>query len=569
MEEIREEKGRIVKAVAAFCEEAASLLLMAYLFIIFCMYPFYMRQGYVDIGDAKFAFYRDMTIGAICLIVPLVLIFKIAKHCMKKADKKAEQINKENQILKKSQNLKWLTRIRNVSVTDGLMLLYLSAVLLSYFYSEFRQQAFWGENGWNMGLVTQLLFIATYYLISRYWEYNGRILLAFAAAAGLVFGIGILNRFSIFPFKIEGANSSFLSTLGNINWYSGFWSVVFGGALFWYWSEQNKIVRAGAGLFLLLCSAAGVSQGSNSAFLSVGALFFLLFILSVRQIIKLRRFLEASMIFCLSCQLLRFWRVMKPEAFDYYDGTLSDQITLSPITLYCFVGLGIIYCLLFVKSLNQDVNLRKFKMLAQITLLLFFIGAGVYLLLLILNSNIEGGIRFMGVKDQLIFSKNWGSSRGGTWIAGAKCYQNMSPSGRLIGAGPDCFALEAYQNPELAKVLRKQFGNARLTNAHNEWLTILVNCGMLGLIGYAGIFITAFWRFLRNAGKKQCYRILYILMAMLFSYTIHNVVSFQQILSTPFVFLAMGIGERVLREKTGSSLNAGNFKAGTVREESS
>ena len=32
-----------------FLEEAVSLLLTAYLFIIFCIYPFYIKNGYSDI----------------------------------------------------------------------------------------------------------------------------------------------------------------------------------------------------------------------------------------------------------------------------------------------------------------------------------------------------------------------------------------------------------------------------------------------------------------------------------------------------------------------------------------
>ena len=70
---------------------------------------------------------------------------------------------------------------------------------------------------------------------------------------------------------------------------------------------------------------------------------------------------------------------------------------------------------------------------------------------------------------------------------------------RVIGIGPDCFAEYIYAVPELAERVYTQFGNARLTNAHNEWLTVLVNTGALGLICYAGIFLSAIWRFVKEA----------------------------------------------------------------------
>ena len=56
-----------------FCEEALPLLLTAYLFIVFCSYPFYLKDGYTDVGKEKFNFYKVMTIGGFSLILPLVL----------------------------------------------------------------------------------------------------------------------------------------------------------------------------------------------------------------------------------------------------------------------------------------------------------------------------------------------------------------------------------------------------------------------------------------------------------------------------------------------------------------
>jgi hypothetical protein len=41
---------------------------------------------------------------------------------------------------------------------------------------------------------------------------------------------------------------------------------------------------------------------------------------------------------------------------------------------------------------------------------------------------------------------------------------------------------------------------------------------------------------------------LYIFGLSAFAYTIHNIVSFQQILSTPFIFLMLGMGEALARE---------------------
>ena len=191
-------------------------------------------------------------------------------------------------------------------------------------------------------------------------------------------------------------------------------------------------------------------------------------------------------------------------------------------------------------------------------------------MLLILNTRAQDGIRFMGDQRILIFSEYWGSSRGGTWTAGANIFGEMPLSNKLIGVGPDSFASYLYMLPEVTEKVVDQFGTSRLTNAHNEWLTVLVNHGIIGLIGYVGIFVSVWIRFIyraerttvslkekREGDKRQLY--LYIFAISAFSYTIHNIVSFQQILSTPFVFLLIGMGESLMRE--GKKEKKGEFQS--------
>ena len=98
--------------------------------------------------------------------------------------------------------------------------------------------------------------------------------------------------------------------------------------------------------------------------------------------------------------------------------------------------------------------------------------------------------------------------------------------------------------PELAEKMVDRFGDLRLTNAHNEWITVLVNTGMLGLFCYAGTFLTAFIRFAGRASKEP---LLYVCAVAVLTYTAHNMVSFQQVLHTPYLFIVLGIGEGLLR----------------------
>lgn len=115
---------------------------------------------------------------------------------------------------------------------------------------------------------------------------------------------------------------------------------------------------------------------------------------------------------------------------------------------------------------------------------------------------------------------------------------------KMVGIGPDCFADYIYDKPELAERMADQFANLRLTNAHNEWLTVLVNTGVLGLLCYAGMFVSSFVRLLRRASAQPY---LYVCAVVLLTYTAHNMVSFQQVLHTPYAFMVLGIGEGLIR----------------------
>lgn len=515
-----------------FCGEAVSLLLMAYLFIVFCMYPLFLQNGYSDVGNVKYNFYRFITIGAFALIIPLAVIYTILRV--------------------KNKEIRLFNKCRGMSIIDWAVAAYGCSVIISYIFSDFKTEALWGENGWYMGTVTQILFVVSYFLVSRFWEYEEKILLAFMAAATVVFGLGVLNRFSIFPFAIEGANSSFLSTLGNINWYCGYWAVLFPIGFMLYWFTDKMWLRLLGLLYTVIGIATGVSQGSSSAFIVFGGLYIFTFCLSFSSLKRMKRFWELSIIFCGVCQALRLWRILIPDSFDYYDGTLSDRITISRITMAGFIGAVIIYILLYILSRRKKFDMQHFKVLRQIFLVIVVVAVGVYVLLLILNTKIEGGIRFMGSISSLIFDNQWGSARGATWSAGVRTYQKMPVLRRLVGAGSDCFAMYLYTIEDLAKETIKQFDGARLTNAHNEWLTVLVNNGILGFISYGGIFTGAVIRFIYQAQKAlgERKKFLYIFGMCAFTYTIHNVVSFQQILSTPFIFLLLGMGERLAKEES-------------------
>ena len=54
---------------------------------------------------------------------------------------------------------------KNVSGLDGMVLLYLACVLISFALCGEKVYAVWGYEGWCMGLISQLSFITFYFVV--------------------------------------------------------------------------------------------------------------------------------------------------------------------------------------------------------------------------------------------------------------------------------------------------------------------------------------------------------------------------------------------------------------------
>lgn len=508
--------------------QAGNYILKIYFLILVAVYPFYMKEGYRELGSAKYHFFSRISVIIMALMAPVVITVFLCRTAL------------SGRI--KERNLRYFYR---TSVTDMFVYGYLAAVLISYLFTDFGREAFRGAEGWYMGLVSQLIFVFIYFMFSRYFEWKNIMLYVMLISSGLVFLLGILNRYSVYPIYIETKAPDFISTLGNINWFCGYWAVLAPVGIAFYWISRKGLQRAAAGVCVVICFISGITQGSRSVYLALAAVFVLLFCISFQENRKMYRFLEICGLFALSGQAARLMRRLPGFTMNYED-KLGSIFTDTGLTLYIGAAVIIIYLLLWYLAEHKGYGIEKFKGLRQGVMILIAVIMTVYTILTVVNTCIPGGIGLLAGRQEFTFNDEWGNGRGVTWKCGLMAYVNLSPARKLIGVGPDCFADYVYTIPELTQRIYAEFGGSRLTNAHNEWITVLVNEGALGVICYAGIFISAFIRFIKKASSKP---FLYLCAAGVLAYTVHNAVSFQQVLNTPFAFLVMGIGEGVLRRR--------------------
>lgn len=505
-----------------------------FLFFFVAVYAFYAPEGYMHIATNKYRFFKRMCQITVFSLMPLIFLYytEIFGEKEKTWKEKAGEV------------------VNGFSVTDKFIAAFVITNILTFCLTDFREEALWGTSGWYMGFAMQMIFVGIYFLMSRFYDNRIPLLPIFMVVTGVIFLWGLLNRFSVYPMDMK-YNPSFISRLGNINWFCGYWSVFFSIGVVLYLISEKTWLRILSAVSAVISLGTGAMQGSDSGFLAMAAVFFFLFLLSFQRTVYMKRFLETGMLFCVTCQLMRLITVIWPEKLNYR--TVLGDLMLGNFTLAVLCISAILWGLLMYVSKKRGEKdkewITKLKWLRNMVIGLAVGVFILYIVLLVQNTRNPGSIgKLSEYPVVFLFNNHWGSDRGATWTNGIEVYRSLPAGKKLFGAGQDCFAAYAYSMPEMAQYLDELWGGSRLTNAHNECITYLVNTGLFGMLAFIGIFVSSFVRLVRR-GKAE--PLCYVFAACILSYFIHNQFSFSQVENTPYAFMMLGLGENLLRQKEG------------------
>lgn len=539
-------------SIPELCRTVLRLLLqfvaVVYLVCMLALLPLYFDRetGYAFIGSNKSDFFMDkgFSIGKVFLCI-LVFYFAFVLLCF--------FLENKGKRGKFSILLNYL--IDEMSITDKFAILYAIGIFLSYYYTNYRVELRLGAQGWYMGFLPQLLMLGSYFAISRFlpkWsvKWVAGILLA---VPSFVFLIGLLNRYGVNPLGIPSIGPGFISTIGNINWYCGYWAVVYPVAVgcFVFYKrkeekeEKDRMIRAILGCAAAVGFATGITQGSESGVLALLAVLLLTGTLAVAKREHLHNFLELLLIFCATASGLSIVQLLFPERNQYM--TLVSSF-LTKTVLPWAAGIVVLCIYLWLHAQREERYEKCLRCIWYIFLCLIGVALVTFIAMLVINTLHPGSIGALSDNPLFTFNREWGSNRGGTWKAGIRAWSSQDLLHKVVGIGPDGMAEYIYKGPDsgLLDMVRAQFGNNRLTNAHGEWITILANLGVLGLLGFAGMIVSAIVRFLRaGTGRVLC-------MACglaVFSYTVNNIFSFQQIMNLSQMFILLGLGEWLRRKE--------------------
>lgn len=489
-----------------------SFIASAYLVILLLIYPLYMREGFVRLDYYKFNFFLYSSLGAVLLLLltGFAPLFR---------------------------------ELRTVKITDLFILFFILITTISFLSSPYQNTAFLGADGWFMGFLSILLLCLLYLLISRLWEFEQFVIYALLIGTAIVSLLGFLDRFSIYLLPLKIRDPSFISTIGNINWFTGFQSVsVTIGIIIFLQMKKDiphyRLKRVAMYIFVLLGLSSGLVQGAESVFLYWMILLFVLLILAYKDIVSVDNLALLTTLWGIAGLIAKITNFIFKDGYSYDTNGLSYRLITGPVPyIVLAIGLGTLVLTLRITSR------RLLRILLGCSIgLMILLGISIPIIG-ILKANTE---LFSSLEHSLFyFDDRFGSGRGFAYRISLELISRMSVKELLLGVGPDSFAQYAYSFDDIGASLREVWPSAFLPNAHCELLSMLINEGILGVTSYLGIFIT----FLIAVKDKLKYPIVLAVFVSAICYLGHNFISFSQLTSTPYIFVLMAMVRSFCNEK--------------------
>ncbi len=531
-----------------------SLFVSAYACVLFIAMPLITHNKYYDIGDYKYKMFMYISVWFLIFSLLIFLVYFILQIT-------SHKITKESA----------LATLKSLSTLDWFVIAFLIASFLSYILSPYKTNEYhlfneemlnkpWdGYTGWNMGLRSQIIFVLLYFLISRAFRkgWKNDFLMIVLGSASIVFILGILHRFYIDPMDFytgldDYYKLKFLSTLGQSSWYSSFMVIILpiGMSLFLYQRNRKSIQNILLGIFVGIGAATFVTQNSDSAYLAYFYTLVLLFAVSFKDNDRFLKFLEMLIIVLGSFKIIGIFQKLFPERIPALD-SMSIFMSQSIVTWILLVLVVVFYLLMRKVCKKESFTITKFTKVRTVLVILAVACLPLGILFAYLNTKGLLPIDMFRSIEYLNFNDSWGNNRGFTWRNTFEVLRDPSWYKRaLTGPGPDCYDEIMYATEPRASQIRNYWHGEIVVCAHNEWLNMLFNEGILGIVSYLGIFISGAILFIKDKENP----LMIAGTGAIIAYFLHNMFCYQQILCTPMIFCIIGYCEYFRRNRESKDL---------------
>ncbi len=465
------------------------------IYLVFMMFglPLIVTDGYFNITETKSVYFYILSIALVA---------------------SAGFFAKKNEAAEG----KSLLERAELSCTDWAMTAFCGFVFLSAVFSSYND-VWIGVSSRYQGFITILLYVAVYFIVSRNFTAAQSFLLFSVLAFSAVSIIGVLNCFDVDVFGFyDGINENyktlFLSTIGNINFYSSYMCLLMPLVVCGFCLGEGKISRAVYTVALVIGSLGMMVTSSESFVVGFASSLMIMPLFFYSRLHRYKRYLVSIIIIVLSSQAYMLVYRLYGKANLAVSKLLS--VFVNPVVAVVIVLVCLIAYLIAAKAPKGVAVIKK---VYPVLLAALVVGIAVCFIL----ANTVGIDRFNGLFK---ITSEWGTYRGKIWRFCVNEYLDFGIKDKLFGVGPE----------SLSRITAgaKLFERKSLDQAHNEYLQYLMTTGIFGLSAYLGVIGTTIYTVIKKL-RESTFAV--ALLAGLVSYWMQAAVNIAQPFTTPIVYI--------------------------------
>lgn len=520
-----------------------------YIVLLFTFFPLFLSNYYAAARRDKFWSFMIIT-GVLGLAVGIISI--------------VNYFSRNNEY-----NLK-LNTYRDpfkLSITDIGFFAFSAGAVISTLTSGRTSHCFMGlssgaSNGRNMGLVTILLLLTAYMMISRFYFNKKIVYYCIFGGITILSFLAIVNYYYMDPLGLfkayEGSKNydtvinDFTSTIGNKNYLSAIICVSLPFSFGMFIATEDKIMRIVSLVSTGLQFMGLIVATSDGGFLGCFAAFAVMAVVVSRSRKYLFRYCTGFAVMMLSAKVLwLFDLIMKGNSKGYSSFSkffISSNLVYVILALFALIALA----LYFTGKNKESDELPKVIFIALLSLVclavLGFAGLIIYYTFIDTETALTGTMRFFR------FNLYWGTHRGYFWIRSLEAYKEMNLWQKLFGAGPETFY---YIFQPYFSEMTKLFNEGSCNAAHNVYINYLVTHGALGLASYLVFIGSAIARSIRRANHNPlCLVCAFVIVA----YAVQDIVNIANPVNVPWFIIFIALSEStLLRANSTLELQENNF----------
>lgn len=432
-------------------------LTWTFIMVFLLIFPLFVDgTGYAKITEAKYHFFVWTT----SIYLGLIFLGYIAALLMGEV-----KFPSLKQVFKSS------------SLTHKAITAFLLVVMVSAAFSPYKM-FMWVGIGRYDGLLTILLYCLTFFIVSTFGKLDKWHVLGFIVSMSILSVIGLLqyfgvNAFGLYPTGYNFLNSSFITTVGNINMTSGMLCIAIPlfVTTFIVSKDRHRFLSLAAGA---LCLFVEVICRTDGGLIGLAVSFLILIPLVLNTKERFANGLIAG--FVLSAVLA----VKSILTVTFKGNAHMCSVSVTSTTYICIVAMAVCAVLWAVlKVFQKKINISQ-KMMSGIlsTVVIVAVVGGIAAVYFEGDRFSKGPIYEMSQIMHGNFNDRFGSSRMFVW---KRCIPLIKEN-PIIGTGPDSF-LNVFMNRYTEDIEAARM-NVSFDFAHNDYIQIMINYGILGLIAY-------------------------------------------------------------------------------------